>query len=35
LALFHAFASAFKDGAILAIEEPELFLHPHAQRSLQ
>jgi putative ATP-dependent endonuclease of OLD family len=34
LALFHAFASAFKGGAILGIEEPELFLHPHAQRSL-
>lgn len=34
LALFHAFAHAFKGGAILGIEEPELFLHPHAQRSL-
>jgi putative ATP-dependent endonuclease of OLD family len=34
LALFHAFAKAFKGGAILGIEEPELFLHPHAQRSL-
>lgn len=34
LALFHAFASAFKGGAVLGIEEPELFLHPHAQRSL-
>lgn len=34
LALFHAFASAFRGGAILGIEEPELFLHPHAQRSL-
>jgi putative ATP-dependent endonuclease of the OLD family len=34
LALFHAFATAFKGGAILGIEEPELFLHPHAQRSL-
>ena len=34
LALFHAFARAFKGGAILGIEEPELFLHPHAQRSL-
>lgn len=32
--LFHAFAHAFKGGAILGIEEPELFLHPHAQRSL-
>jgi len=34
LALFHAFADAFKGGAILGIEEPELYLHPHAQRSL-
>lgn len=34
MALFHAFARAFKGGAILGIEEPELFLHPHAQRSL-
>jgi putative ATP-dependent endonuclease of OLD family len=34
LALFHAFARAFKGGAVLGIEEPELFLHPHAQRSL-
>ena len=34
LALFHAFAKAFRGGAILGIEEPELFLHPHAQRSL-
>jgi len=34
LALFHAFAHAFKGGAVLGIEEPELFLHPHAQRSL-
>jgi putative ATP-dependent endonuclease of OLD family len=34
LALFHAFARAFRGGAILGIEEPELFLHPHAQRSL-
>ena len=35
LALFHAFARAFRGGAILGIEEPELFLHPHAQRSLK
>ena len=34
LALFHAVARSFKGGAILGIEEPELFLHPHAQRSL-
>jgi putative ATP-dependent endonuclease of OLD family len=34
LALFQAFAKAFKGNAILGIEEPELFLHPHAQRSL-
>lgn len=34
LALFHAFAHTFKGGAIVGIEEPELFLHPHAQRSL-
>jgi putative ATP-dependent endonuclease of OLD family len=35
LALFHAFARAFRGSAILGIEEPELFLHPHAQRSLK
>jgi putative ATP-dependent endonuclease of OLD family len=34
LALFHAFASAFRGGAIFGIEEPELFLSPSAQRSL-
>ncbi len=34
LALFYAFAHAFKGGAVVGIEEPELFLHPHAQRSL-
>jgi len=34
LALFHACADAFKGGAVLGIEEPELYLHPHAQRSL-
>lgn len=34
LALFHAFAESFRGGAILGIEEPELYLHPHAQRSL-
>jgi putative ATP-dependent endonuclease of OLD family len=34
LALFHAFSDAFKGGAVLGIEEPELYLHPHAQRSL-
>lgn len=34
LALFQAFAESFRGGAILGIEEPELYLHPHAQRSL-
>ena len=34
LALFQAVARTFRDGAVLAIEEPELYLHPHAQRSL-
>ncbi len=35
LALFNAFAKTFKGDAILGIEEPELYLHPHAQRSLK
>lgn len=34
LALFHAFAKSFRGDAVLGIEEPELYLHPHAQRSL-
>ena len=34
LALFRAYAKAFRGNAIFAIEEPEIFLHPHAQRSL-
>lgn len=34
LALFQAFAKSFRGGAFLGIEEPELYLHPHAQRSL-
>lgn len=34
LALFNAFAEAFRGGAVLGVEEPELYLHPHAQRSL-
>ncbi|MGU3405949.1 ATP-dependent nuclease [Methylobacterium brachiatum] len=34
LALFRAYAAIMKDGAIVAIEEPEIYLHPHAQRSL-
>jgi putative ATP-dependent endonuclease of OLD family len=34
LALFRAYAQTFKGNAIIAIEEPEIYLHPHAQRSL-
>lgn len=34
LALFQAFAKTFRGNAMLGIEEPELYLHPHAQRSL-
>lgn len=34
LALFQAFAKTFRGDAVLGIEEPELYLHPHAQRSL-
>jgi putative ATP-dependent endonuclease of the OLD family len=34
MALFRAYAKAFRGDAIFAIEEPEIFLHPHAQRSL-
>lgn len=34
LSLFQAYAELMKDKAILAIEEPELYLFPHAQREL-
>ena len=34
MALFQAYAQTFKGDAIIAIEEPEIYLHPHAQRSL-
>ena len=34
IALFRAYAKTFRDDAILAIEEPELYLHPHAERNL-
>lgn len=34
LALFRAYAKAFRGQALIAIEEPEIYLHPHAQRSL-
>ena len=34
LSLFRAYAKVFRGDAIIAIEEPETYLHPHAQRSL-
>ena len=34
LALFRAYAKRFRNEGILAIEEPELYLHPHAKRNL-
>ncbi len=34
LALFRAYAKVFRGDAIIAIEEPEIYLHPHARRSL-
>jgi putative ATP-dependent endonuclease of the OLD family len=34
LALFRTYAKVFRGDAIVAIEEPEIYLHPHAQRSL-
>lgn len=34
LALFRTYAKVFRDNAIIAIEEPEIYLHPHSQRSL-
>lgn len=34
LSLFRAYAKVFRGDAIIAVEEPETYLHPHAQRSL-
>ena len=34
LALFRAYATAFRHSTVFAVEEPEIYLHPHAQRSL-
>jgi putative ATP-dependent endonuclease of OLD family len=34
MALFRAYAKTFKGNELIAIEEPEIYLHPHAQRSL-
>src|SRR5690606_16680021 len=34
LSLFRTYAKVFKDDAFIAIEEPEIYLHPHARRSL-
>ena len=34
MALFRAYAKTFRGDALIAIEEPEIYLHPHAQRSL-
>ena len=34
IALFRAYAKTFRGDAIMAIEEPELYLHPHAERNL-
>lgn len=34
LALFRAYAKTFRGDAVIAVEEPEIYLHPHAQRSL-
>lgn len=34
MALFRAYAKTFRSDSVIAIEEPELYLHPHAQRSL-
>ena len=34
VALFRTYATVFKGQAMISIEEPETYLHPHAQRSL-
>lgn len=34
LSLFRSYAKVFRGDAVLALDEPELFLHPQAQRSL-
>jgi len=34
LAIFRTYAKIMKSRAVMAIEEPEIFLHPHAQRKL-
>jgi putative ATP-dependent endonuclease of OLD family len=34
LALFRAYAKVFRSDGIIAVEEPELYLHPHAERTL-
>ncbi|HEC86985.1 MAG TPA: hypothetical protein ENI49_03850, partial [Thermoplasmatales archaeon] len=34
LAFFRSYAKSFRHDAIIAIEEPEIYLHPHARRHL-